>query len=166
MAGGGGVAMKTAQRLRDAACTVYVLQRSDARGAEISAIGATMVRADALEKDQLANAFAGNDAYPVPPRCVNTTLGIGNVDVVISSVGGTPSDPLADSEGNINLINSALQKGVQKFLLITSIGVAETKSAVPPNIYETLEPVLLAKEKAENRLKVSFRSAFIPVVPL
>ena len=61
VAGGSGVAMKTAQRLRDADCTVYVLQRSDARSAGIAAIGATMVRADVLEKDQLANAFAGND---------------------------------------------------------------------------------------------------------
>lgn len=84
--------------------------------------------------------------------------GLGKVDVVMSSVGGTPSDPQADSEGNINLIEAAKAAGVKKFILVSSIGVGDSKDAVAPAVYEVLEPVLLAKKIAEDRLKVNSHS--------
>lgn len=153
VAGGGGVAMKTAQRLRDLSCNVYVLQRSSNRSDDITAMGASMVRADVLEKDQVANMFAGYVLSLLQFK-LNSLSGIDRVDVVVSSIGGSPADTQPDAEGNINLIDAAMQKGVKKFILVTSIGVGNSKDATPPNVYEVLEPVLLAKEKAEIRLKV------------
>ena len=73
-------------------------------------------------------------------------------DVVVSTVGGTPADPKADSEGNIALIDACVAKGIKKFVLVTSIGVGDSKEAPPANVYEVLEPVLKEKEKAENHL--------------
>jgi nucleoside-diphosphate-sugar epimerase len=57
-------------------------------------------------------------------------------------------------QGNINLMEAAADKGVKKFVLVTSIGTGNSKEAPPPNVYEVLKPVLLEKEKAEERLKV------------
>ena len=65
------------------------------------------------------------------------------------------SDPKADSEGNINLIKAAMEKGVKKFLLVTSIGTGDSKDAPSEEVYNVLKPVLLEKEKAEDELMVS-----------
>jgi nucleoside-diphosphate-sugar epimerase len=69
-------------------------------------------------------------------------------------VGGTVADPKADGEGNINLINAAMEAGVKKFVLVTSIGTGDSKDAPSEKVYEVLKPVLLEKEKAENALMV------------
>ena len=47
-----------------------------------------------------------------------------------------------------------MAKGVKKFVLVTSIGTGDSKDAPPSQVYDVLKPVLLEKEKAEERLKV------------
>ena len=76
------------------------------------------------------------------------------MDAVVSTIGGTPANPQADSEGNINLMEAAAKKGVQRFVLVTSIGTGNSKDAPPTQVYDVLKPVLMEKEKAEQRLKV------------
>ena len=58
------------------------------------------------------------------------------------------------AQGNINLIDAAVRKGVKKFILLTSIGTGDSKDAPPKQVYDVLKPVLLEKEKAEDHLKV------------
>jgi len=58
-------------------------------------------------------------------------------------------------QGNINLIEAAAKKGVKKFILLTSIGVGDSKDAPPEQVYDVLKPVLIEKGKAEEKLKVS-----------
>jgi nucleoside-diphosphate-sugar epimerase len=58
------------------------------------------------------------------------------------------------AQGNINLIDAAVAKGVKKFVLVTSIGTGNSKLAPPSQVYDVLKPVLLEKEKAEEHLKV------------
>ena len=72
----------------------------------------------------------------------------------MSTVGGTVADPKADGEGNINLINAAMEAGVKKFVLVTSIGTGDSKDAPSEEVYNVLKPVLLEKAKAENALMV------------
>lgn len=79
---------------------------------------------------------------------------IEEVDAVISTIGGSTKDPTADSLGNINVIEAAAAKGVKKFILVTSIGCGDSKDAPGEQVYKVLEPVLLQKDKAEERLKV------------
>ena len=57
-------------------------------------------------------------------------------------------------QGNINLIEQAAKKGVKRFILLTSIGVGDSKDAPPQQVYDVLKPVLIEKGKAEERLKV------------
>ena len=58
-------------------------------------------------------------------------------------------------QGNINLIDAAVAKGVKKFVLVTSIGTGDSRDAPPSQVYDVLKPVLLEKEKAEEHLKAS-----------
>lgn len=52
--------------------------------------------------------------------------------IVVSTLGGSPADPAVDSLGNINLINAAINNGVERFVLVTSIGTGDSKDAPPP----------------------------------
>ena len=61
-------------------------------------------------------------------------------------------------QGNINLIEAAAKKGVKRFILLTSIGVGDSKDAPPQQVYDVLKPVLIEKGKAEERLKVGLNS--------
>lgn len=80
--------------------------------------------------------------------------GVDDLDAVVSTIGGTVMDPKADSEGNINLINQAVEQGVKKFVLITSIGTGDSKDAPGEEVYNVLKPVLIEKGKAEEALMV------------
>eukprot|EP00958_Prasinococcus_capsulatus_P028786 scaffold7214_cov410-Prasinococcus_capsulatus_cf.AAC.26 len=93
---------------------------------------------DALDKAAVEKAIKGKE-----------------LDAIISTIGGTPADPRADSEGNINLIEAAEAAGVKRFILVTSIGTGSSKDAPPPQVYDVLKPVLLEKQKAEDRLMKS-----------
>lgn len=77
------------------------------------------------------------------------------MDAVVSTIGGTVTNPKPDSEGNINLIEQAAQSGVKKFVLITSIGTGDSKDAPGEEVYNVLKPVLVEKAKAEQALMVS-----------
>ncbi len=79
---------------------------------------AIVVRGDALVPGDVSAAFDQ----------------IEDVDAVVSTIGGTPADPSADSEGNINLIKAAIKKGVKRFVLVTSIGTGDSKDAPPQQV--------------------------------
>ncbi|MCU0550542.1 MAG: SDR family oxidoreductase [Leptolyngbya sp. Prado105] len=112
--------------------TVKALLRSDAAVPELQAFGIQPVMGDAMILEQLD--FSG-------------------VDAVISTIGGLPAEgKRADYEGNRNLIDAAVQAGVKKFVLVTSIGSGESVVALPPRALEALGAVLVEKEKAEQHL--------------
>ena len=79
--------------------------------------------------------------------------GIDDLGAVVSTVGGTTENPQVDGEGNINIINAAVEAGVKKFVLVTSIGTGDSKDAPGEQVYNVLKPVLLEKVKAEEALK-------------
>jgi len=126
------------------------LQRTEERRSEIEGMMAIVTKGDALNKDEVAKAFEAME----------------EVDAVVSTIGGTTANPEADSQGNINLIEAALKKGVRKFVLVTSIGVGDSKDATPQEVYDVLKPVLLEKEKAEAMLKANAdKMTFVIVRP-
>ncbi|MEW5318161.1 MAG: hypothetical protein WDW38_009406 [Sanguina aurantia] len=133
VAGGGGVALQVTRKLKDMGSWVWLMQRTDVRKAEIEKMMAIVPRGDALVPADLQKVFDG----------------IEEVDAVISCLGGTTADPRADGEGNINLIEAALKKGVKKFVLVTSIGCGSTKDACGEQVYNVLKPVLVEKDRAE-----------------
>jgi len=116
---------------------VTALLRSPATSTELEAMGIKVVTGDALDAAAMEAAMAGGEP----------------IHAVISTIGGLPKDgERADYLGNKNLIDAAVKAGVQKFILVSSIGSGNSAAALQPQVLETLGPVLIEKEKAENHL--------------
>jgi uncharacterized protein YbjT (DUF2867 family) len=116
---------------------VTALLRSPATSTELEAMGIKVVTGDALDAAAMEAAMAGGEP----------------IHAVISTIGGLPKDgERADYLGNKNLIDAAVKAGVQKFILVSSIGSGNSAVALQPQVLETLGPVLIEKEKAENHL--------------
>ena len=114
--------------------------RSDDAKTKLEGIGATVVKADALDGDTVRAAFA--DA--------------GSVDAVACTVGGKPGDAeRADYPGAKNCIDAAKAAGIERFLLVSSIGAGETRHFLPPPLLERLGPAIDEKDKAEAYLRQS-----------
>ncbi|GLI62108.1 hypothetical protein VaNZ11_004691, partial [Volvox africanus] len=137
--GGGGVALHVTRKLKDMGSWVWMMQRTDVRKAEIEKMMAFVPKGDALNKDDVQRVFDG----------------IEEVDAVVCTLGGTVADPRVDSEGNINVIDAAIKKGVKKFILVTSVGCGDSKDAPGERVYNILKPVLMEKDKAEEHLKAA-----------
>jgi uncharacterized protein YbjT (DUF2867 family) len=131
-----GVGREIAKYLVERNQKVKALLRSEASRAELEAMGITVVMGDALDVAAVEQAMLGEPIY-----------------AVISTIGGLPKEgDRADYLGNKNLIDGAVKAGVQKFILVSSIGSGESVVALPPQALETLKPVLIEKEKAEKHL--------------
>lgn len=115
---------------------VVAFVRNPDAAAELNAIdGVTAILGDAFDQKVVENAMDGCDA-------------------AITTIGGSTSDEgvRVDYAGNNNVIESAGILGVTRVILVTSVGCGSSKDAAPPSVFETLKPVLEAKEKAENVL--------------
>ena len=150
VAGGGGVGIMVTRMLKDMGAWVWMLQRNDDRRSEIESMMAIVINGDARNDEDIERVFDEID----------------DLDAVVSTIGGSPADPSSDGMGNIKLIEAAAAKGVKRFVLVTSIGTGDSKDAPPAQVYDVLKPVLLEKEKAEERLKeLSDKMEFVIVRP-
>jgi nucleoside-diphosphate-sugar epimerase len=132
-----GVGLEIAKCLIEQQLKVKALLRTEASRAELEAIGIKVVLGDALNIGDVERAILTNEP----------------LYAVISTIGGLPKDgERADYIGNKNLIDAAVKAGVQKFILVSSIGSGNSVVALPPQVLQTLGPVLVEKEKAENHL--------------
>lgn len=115
-----------------------VLLRNPTHIVELQALGAEVVMGDALNYASLEQAMSQIEA----------------IDVVITTMGGLPNDQgdRADCIGNKNLIDLAVKAGVQKFILVSSIGSGNSVVALAPHVLQTLGAILKEKEKAEQHL--------------
>ncbi|HEY9859054.1 MAG TPA: SDR family oxidoreductase [Candidatus Obscuribacterales bacterium] len=131
-----GVGREIAHCLVEQSIKVKALLRSEAARPELEAMGIEVVLGDALNLAEVEQAMQG-----IP------------VQAVISTIGGLPKDgERADYLGNKNLVDAAVKAGVQKFILVSSIGSGDSIVALSPQALETLRPVLIEKEKAEQHL--------------
>ncbi|MEG4816139.1 SDR family oxidoreductase [Microcoleus sp. K5-D4] len=132
-----GVGLEIAKCLIAQNMQVTALLRSPATSIELEAMGIKVVTGDALDAAAMEAAMAGGEP----------------IHAVISTIGGLPKDgERSDYLGNKNLIDAAVKAGVQKFILVSSIGSGNSAAALQPQVLETLGPVLIEKEKAENHL--------------
>jgi len=126
VAGGGGVAFEVVKKLKNAGAWVTFLQRSENLKEPIEKMGALLHIGDALNADSVEKAWANG--------------ALDDCKIVVSTLGGTPADPTVDEVGNINLIDAALNHGVERFVLVTSIGTGNTKDAPPPRCTRPSSP--------------------------
>jgi uncharacterized protein YbjT (DUF2867 family) len=134
-----GVGREIAQCLVQQGLQVKALLRTAAAQAELEAMGISVVFGDALNVEDVERAMLGD-----------------SLSAVISTIGGLPRDGVrADYLGNKTLIDGAVKAGVQKFILVSSIGSGNSAVALPPQALATLGAVLAEKEQAENYLVAS-----------
>lgn len=134
-----GVGREIAKILATQDQTVTAMLRSEAARDDLELLKISVAIADALSSEATEQAML---AQPV--------------EVVISTIGGKPTDgERADFKGNKSLIDAAVKAGAKKFILVTSIGTGESAPALPLQALETLGPVLAEKEQAENHLIAS-----------
>ncbi|WP_375469786.1 SDR family oxidoreductase [uncultured Nostoc sp.] len=135
-----GVGREIAQSLTGQQLKVKALLRTAAVAAELEGIGIEVVLGDALNVGDVERAML-TDAP---------------IDTVISTIGGLPSDvEKPDYPGNKNLIDAAVKAGVQKFILVSSIGTGNSVVAASPQVLAVLGKVLAEKDKAEQHLIAS-----------
>jgi len=128
-------------RARGEDVVVLVRPASDAGAAE--ALGARIVRGDAMNPPDLAAALAS-----VPAGS--------QFRAVVSTLGATSLDgPRPDFEGNRNAVDAARLAGVERFVLVTVIGAGESLEAAPAIARYFLRNVIPEKTKAEDYLKTS-----------
>ncbi|MEH1910317.1 SDR family oxidoreductase [Nostoc sp.] len=135
-----GVGREIAQYLRAQQLKVKALLRTVAVAAELERIGIEVVLGDALNVEDVERAML--TAEPI--------------HTVISTIGGLPTDvERPDYPGNKNLIDAAVKAGVQKFILVSSIGAGNSVVAASPQVLAVLGKVLAEKDKAEQHLIAS-----------
>ncbi|MGB3787021.1 MAG: SDR family oxidoreductase [Phormidesmis sp.] len=132
-----GVGREIAKQLAVKGHQTVALLRSEDAKEELSAMGLKIELGDALDADAM-----------------NAAIGAHPVDVVISTIGGVPGMEASrpDYLGNKNLIDAAIAAKAKRFILISSIGSGDSAIALPPNVLETLGPVLKEKAQAEEYL--------------
>lgn len=135
-----GVGREIAKCLREQQKNVKALLRTKAVLPELEAMGIKVVLGDAMNVDDVERAMLGDEP----------------IYAVVSTIGGLAKDnDRADYIGNKNLIDVAVKAGVQKFILVSSIGCGNSVIALSPQVLEALRPVLIDKEKAEQHLIAS-----------
>jgi uncharacterized protein YbjT (DUF2867 family) len=130
--------LEVVRALRARGDDVVVLARPSSDAGPAEALGARIVRGDALNPPDLAAAVAS-----APFRAVVSTLG-GGLDAART-----------DYEGNRNVIDAAKAAGVRRFLLVTVIGAGESLDAAPWIAKRILKDVIIEKTRAEEYLKSS-----------
>jgi uncharacterized protein YbjT (DUF2867 family) len=141
LAGGSrGVGKEIAKCLTAQNLQVKALLRTEAARAEVEAMGVHVVLGDALIAADVEAAMQGEEP----------------IHAVITTLGGLPQEgERVDYLGNKNLIDAAVKAGVQRFILVSSIGTGDSVVALSPQTLQALGAVLADKEKAEKHLMES-----------
>lgn len=123
---------------------VVVLARASSDASAAEALGARIVRGDAMNPADLTAAFAAAPAG-------------GRFRGVISTLGGAGLEggPRPDFDGNRNVVDAARLAGVQRLVLVTVIGAGDSRDAAPAIARYFLRNVIPDKSKAEDYLKTS-----------
>jgi len=124
-----GVGRCVIEKLSDLGIDVVALVRSEEGVKELNQIKhVTAILGDAFDQKSVENAMDGCDA-------------------AITTLGGSTADRRIDYEGNNNVIESAGILGIQRIILVTSIGCGSSKEAAPPSVFEVLKDVYKLRKR-------------------
>lgn len=137
--GSSGVGLEVIKILSSVGTPVRVLVRREDAVPMLEAIpGVTVLLGDALDEAAVQECMTG---------CI----------AAITTLGGSPEEKTGervDYAGNSNVVEQAGILGVERIILVTSVGCGDTIGAIPQATYRALEEPLLAKTKAERDLKM------------
>jgi nucleoside-diphosphate-sugar epimerase len=138
VAGGSrGVGLEVVKKLSAMGTPVRALVRRSESVAELNQLpGVKAVMGDAMDEAAVQSCMEG---------CV----------AAVTTLGGKPEEgkQRVDYVGNSNVIEQAGILGVERIVLVTSVGCGTTKGAVSQQVYQVLEEALVAKNKAERDLR-------------
>ncbi len=144
---GSGVGLCLARQLRRDGVPVFAMLRSPAAEAGLAVLGVRTVSGDAFSTDDIDRALA------LP--------GTRALDVV-STIGGRAADGrLADEDGNINIAERTAAHGVERFVLVTSIGCGDMAPFRSERAIAAFGAAVDAKTRAEEHLRRKLPSATI-----
>lgn len=129
---------ETVKLLLDEGHDVTVMVRETSDLSNLNTTNAAIVVGDAFDVASLQSVF---DAK--------------TYDAVISTLSARPvNGQFVGGIGNINAMNAASEAGVRRFVLVSSLGVGDSLSAVTDEIAATsMKPYFEAKGRAEARLR-------------
>mmetsp|Transcript_23018 Transcript_23018/g.20908 ORF Transcript_23018/g.20908 Transcript_23018/m.20908 type:complete len:267 (+) Transcript_23018:71-871(+) len=136
--GSNGVGLELIKQLSALGTPVKALVRNEAALANLNNLpGVTAILGDALKEADVQSAMNG---------CI----------AAVTTLGGRPSvdGQRVDYIGNSNVIEQAGILGVERIVLVTSIGCGNTAKALSPQVYRVLEDAINAKNKAERDLRL------------
>ena len=131
----GGTGYEVTKLLRERGDRVTAFVRPTSDTSQITPLGVDIVVGDGMNFTDVRAAF-----------------GDGNYRAVLTTIGCLNCDPPPDFIANKHVIDAAAEAGVRRVILITSLGVAETRDAVPWLSRRFLRDILPLKEQAERHL--------------
>lgn len=130
----GGTGLQINQQALDAGDEIVALARSPEKLASVANDNLNVVEGDVLDAQVVGQVVAGSDA-------------------VIVSLGNTDNNPdQIVSRGTQVIIDQMKQFGVQRLLIVSSLGVADSKDQVP-FAFKMLVKTILKKTMADKELQ-------------
>lgn len=102
--------------------------------------------------EPLGVEFAVGDV--LDPASVQAAFRAGPFDAAIATIAGL-SVPGLDRQGNINVADAAVAAGVQRVILISTVGAGDSRDAAPLISRVVLSKVLPEKTAAEDHIRAS-----------
>ncbi len=133
-----GTGFEVAKLLRERGDAVTAVVRPGSDRSLLEPLGAALVEADAME-----------------PATLQTAMASGDYRAVVSTIGCLRCEPPPDFIGNRNIIDAAKAAGIERMILITSIGVGDSRDAAPVLSRLFLRRILPLKGQAEEHLRAS-----------
>jgi uncharacterized protein YbjT (DUF2867 family) len=137
--GNRGTGLEIVRVLKERGQPVTVMARQTSDISALEQLGIPVVRADALQADQVESAIER-----------------GRYRAVISTLGASEKDAVSpDFEGNRNVIDAAKSAGIPRFVLVTVIGAGDSAETPPLLARWMLKDVIARKDHAEQYLRAS-----------
>ncbi|MDJ0928524.1 MAG: SDR family oxidoreductase [Gammaproteobacteria bacterium] len=131
----GGTGYEVTKLLRERGDRVTAFVRPTSNTSQLEPLGVELIVGDGMNYSDVRGA-----------------VGDGNYRAVLTTIGCLNCDPPPDFIANKHVIDAAAEAGVKRLILVTSLGVAETRDAVPWLSRQFLAEILPLKEQAERHL--------------
>jgi uncharacterized protein YbjT (DUF2867 family) len=128
-----------------------VIKLLTVRGDKVTAFVRPTSNRSALEP--LGVDFAVGDA--MDPESLDRAFEASQFDAVLTTIGNLRANPPPDYQGNANIFDAAKRAGVNRMIMVSTIGAGDSESATPWLSKLALAKILPLKSQAEEHLRAS-----------